>query len=95
MPKRSRPTGSSPGSSADATPETTSAQPAVPATPPKEAVSDKLANALAKQQDMIADLTDMLNRQGRHADHSQEQLGRCVYCSCGLRAQGKLARPNA
>ena len=26
---------------------------------------------------------------GRHEGHSLEQVGRCVYCSCGLRWQGR------
>jgi hypothetical protein len=36
------------------------------------------------------DVADMLNGEGRHAGHQQKQVGRCVYCSCGLRVQGKL-----
>lgn len=35
----------------------------------------------------IADINDMVRRTGRHKDHFQEKLGRCLYCSCGLRAQ--------
>lgn len=40
----------------------------------------------------IADLTDMLAGRGAHADHIQEQHGRCVYCSCGKQAQGRLPK---
>ena len=39
----------------------------------------------------IADLMDVLAGTGRHADHSREQIGRCVHCSCGTRIQGRMA----
>lgn len=39
----------------------------------------------------IADLEDMLAGDGRHSDHERKQIGRCVYCSCGARAQGKMS----
>lgn len=35
----------------------------------------------------LADINDMVNKAGRHKDHFQERAGRCLYCSCGLRAQ--------
>lgn len=38
----------------------------------------------------LQDLADMLNGEGRHAEHTQRQLGRCVVCSCGTRVQGRL-----
>lgn len=40
----------------------------------------------------LADMADMLNGKGAHENHTQTQAGRCVVCSCGLRAQGKLAK---
>jgi len=40
----------------------------------------------------LADVTDVLNRTGKHADHTPKQVGRCVICSCGVRAQGRLAK---
>ena len=27
---------------------------------------------------------------GRHEGHALKQVGRCVYCSCGLRWQGRI-----
>lgn len=35
----------------------------------------------------VSDLSDMVHKTGRHKDHFQERAGRCLYCSCGLRAQ--------
>jgi hypothetical protein len=35
----------------------------------------------------VQDLADMVAGKGRHADHQREQIGRCLYCSCGLRVQ--------
>ena len=40
----------------------------------------------------LSDLYDMLNGTGKHAEHTQSQVGRCVYCSCGLRVQAKLPK---
>lgn len=40
----------------------------------------------------IQDLNDMLNGRGRHEGHARKQVGRCVYCSCGVRAQGRLKK---
>ena len=37
--------------------------------------------------DYVNDLYEMIAHTGRHADHDQEQVGRCLYCSCGKRAQ--------
>lgn len=41
----------------------------------------------------IADVSAMITGTGRHAEHTRKQVGRCVYCSCGLRAQGRMATP--
>lgn len=41
---------------------------------------------------VIQNLFDILKGEGAHADHTQVQRGRCVFCSCGQRAQGKLER---
>lgn len=35
----------------------------------------------------LGDINDMVNKTGRHKGHFQERAGRCLYCSCGLRAQ--------
>lgn len=43
----------------------------------------------------LNDLGAMLNGTGRHADHKRSQIGRCVYCECGLRAQGRMSTPRA
>ena len=40
----------------------------------------------------VQDLNDMLNREGRHEGHKRKQVGRCVYCECGVRAQGRLKK---
>lgn len=40
----------------------------------------------------LQDIYDMLHGYGRHEGHTREQVGRCVYCSCGLRVQGYLAK---
>lgn len=45
--------------------------------------------------EFLNDLYDMFNGTGRHAEHTQEQVGRCVYCSCGLRVQGQLPKRDA
>lgn len=44
--------------------------------------------------DALKDLADMMQGRGVHAEHTQEQSGRCVYCSCGLRVQGELQRKD-
>jgi hypothetical protein len=38
----------------------------------------------------VADLADVLAGTGRHAGHERRQVGRCVHCSCGARAQGRM-----
>jgi len=38
----------------------------------------------------LHDMADMLDGVGRHATHTQRQLGRCVVCDCGTRVQGRL-----
>ncbi len=50
----------------------------------------------ATVDEALADMADMLEGAGRHTDHTRRQAGRCAYCSCGMRAQGKaenLAAP--
>lgn len=41
-------------------------------------------------EDFFADLEEMVNSTGEHEGHSLEQVGRCVYCSCGKRFQGRI-----
>lgn len=36
-------------------------------------------------------MIDVLTGEGAHAGHTREQVGRCVYCSCGARVQGRMA----
>jgi hypothetical protein len=43
-------------------------------------------------QAFMNDLEDMVNSTGAHAGHSLQQVGRCVYCSCGQRYQGRLPK---
>jgi hypothetical protein len=40
----------------------------------------------------IRDLNDMLIGEGNHKGHKARQVGRCVICSCGVRAQGRLKK---
>lgn len=40
----------------------------------------------------LRNLDEMLTGTGAHASHTQKQIGRCVHCSCGARAQGQLPR---
>jgi hypothetical protein len=40
----------------------------------------------------LENIAGVLQGTGRHAEHTQEQVGRCVYCSCGERVQGKLTK---
>jgi hypothetical protein len=55
------------------------------------------AELTAEQRRQIADylsnVHEMLTGTGRHADHEQEQVGRCRYCSCGMRVQTGTADP--
>lgn len=34
-------------------------------------------------------MADLMNSTGVHEGHELEQVGRCVYCSCGQRVQGR------
>lgn len=43
-------------------------------------------------EEQMKELNDMVNGEGRHALHTQRQIGRCVHCSCGARAQGRLLK---
>jgi hypothetical protein len=45
---------------------------------------------VAAIQSHAQDLSNILTGRGRHAAHTRQQIGRCVYCSCGQRAQGKM-----
>lgn len=38
----------------------------------------------------LNDLDDMINSSGAHEGHTLNQVGRCVYCSCGKRFQGRI-----
>jgi hypothetical protein len=40
----------------------------------------------------VSDLYGVLTGTGEHAEHEQQQVGRCVFCSCGTRVQGRLSR---
>jgi hypothetical protein len=45
------------------------------------------------QEQIIAALDNaaaLLAGTGAHAGHTREQVGRCVYCSCGDRVQGRM-----
>lgn len=38
----------------------------------------------------MRDLRAMIAGVGAHEGHTRRQIGRCVHCSCGVRAQGRL-----
>ena len=40
----------------------------------------------------VNDLHSILLGIGAHAEHKRRQVGRCVYCSCGKRAQGRMSK---
>lgn len=40
----------------------------------------------------VTDVYEVLTGTGDHAEHEQQQAGRCVRCSCGIRVQGRLTR---
>ena len=37
----------------------------------------------------LEELVEVVESHGRHEGHTLEQVGRCVYCSCGFRYQGR------
>jgi hypothetical protein len=43
----------------------------------------------------VNDGYEVLTGTGAHAEHEQRQAGRCVYCSCGKRIQGRLEARRA
>jgi hypothetical protein len=42
----------------------------------------------------VTDLVDLTRSRGAHEGHTLRQVGRCVYCSCGERFQGRLRGPR-
>jgi hypothetical protein len=52
----------------------------------------EITAAAHRTLDIVRDLEDMVAGQGAHAEHTRRQAGRCVVCSCGARAQGRLPR---
>lgn len=38
----------------------------------------------------LQQMSDVLRGAGEHAAHDREQIGRCVFCSCGARVQGEM-----
>lgn len=54
------------------------------------------ARALKRaREDVAAELAsaiDVLYGSGAHADHVRRQMGKCVFCSCGARVQGKIVK---
>jgi hypothetical protein len=40
----------------------------------------------------LTDLHEMAEGTGKHEGHKLQQVGRCVYCSCGARYQGTIPR---
>jgi len=59
--------------------------------PTREAAMPPPPENDAQMMDAIAESLEVLNGTGRHADHEREQEGRCVFCSCGRRVQGRMS----
>jgi hypothetical protein len=38
----------------------------------------------------LTEMEDVIEHKGKHEGHTLSQVGRCVYCSCGFRYQGRL-----
>ena len=55
--------------------------------PPTEAERDALMRAAAQ---FVGDSYEILTGTGAHAEHERRQEGRCVFCSCGIRVQGRM-----
>ena len=49
-------------------------------------------DALRAAAQFLNDSYEVLTGTGAHAEHTQRQVGRCVFCSCGMRVQGRLER---
>ena len=47
---------------------------------------------VAAVEKWLEELNDVLESRGAHAGHTLQQVGRCVYCSCGYRFQGRLQK---
>ena len=45
---------------------------------------------IAAVERFLTDLEECMGSVGRHEGHTLSKVGRCVYCSCGLRYQGSL-----
>lgn len=44
--------------------------------------------------DFLGELVEVTESTGRHEGHSLSQVGRCVYCTCGFRYQGRTPAPG-
>jgi hypothetical protein len=49
-------------------------------------------DALRAAAQFFQDSYEVLTGTGAHAEHEQRQIGRCVFCTCGKRVQGRLKR---
>jgi hypothetical protein len=63
------------------------------ADPYGDAVTIDTGGADMTADEHMARLDDLLAGTGEHEGHTREQVGRCVYCSCGQRIQGRAAAP--
>ena len=45
---------------------------------------------MAAIERFLTDIEECWGSVGRHEGHTLSKIGRCVYCSCGLRYQGSL-----
>ena len=45
--------------------------------------------------ELMRQMHDVLDGTGDHADHERKQAGRCVFCSCGARVNGRMSVAQA
>lgn len=56
----------------------------------RERTPEEIAAFKAAVIKHLALIEGVLDGTGEHVDHTRKQIGRCVYCSCGVRAQGRM-----
>ncbi|HEX8866697.1 MAG TPA: hypothetical protein VF821_13660 [Lentzea sp.] len=54
---------------------------------PKPTLTPEQVEAVER---FFEEFQEVANGTGRHEGHTLKQVGRCVYCSCGFRYQGRL-----
>jgi len=59
------------------------------------ALPDQQSAILARAIGALDNLAEMAAGTGAHKGHTLEQVGMCVYCSCGGRFQGRIPKASA